>query len=451
MTSAQEPITTVFTNRALEALVHGQSAELSDALQDAHPAAISKLIESAQPAQRIELLEQLPEADLGAVLDHLPREFRNHLFSSLNANQLARFAEYLDPAKLARTICTLPDLVCDSVIESLRPKDQSIVNAVLEYAEGTAGRIMTTDALSVRSTDTLGVVSRWLRDKSSLPAYTNALMVTDDEGKYLGKVLMGSVVTGDLDATVESVMLVNSEWIDVEATEHDIARLFEQRQLVEAAVLDKSMRVVGRITVERAMSILQREADQRLLGSGGISGEADLFAPVIASAKQRGVWLGLNLATVFLAAWVIGRFQVALDQIVALAVLMPIVASMGGIAGSQTLTLTIRGLALDQIVRSNVRWLATKEMGVGALNGIAWAVVVAIVTYLWFESPGLSLIIGTAMIVNLVVASISGVVVPLVLKRFGFDPALSGAVVLTTVTDIVGYLSFLGMASAFLL
>jgi len=216
-------------------------------------------------------------------------------------------------------------------------------------------------------------------------------------------------------------------------------------------VLDENNRLIGRITVERAIEILKREADHRLLSSRGLTDEADLFAPIILSAKERGVWLGINLVTVFLAAWVIGQFHFALDKIVALAVLMPIVASMGGIAGSQTLTLTIRGLALDQIVKGNMRWLATKELGVGLLNGLVWSVVVAVVTYLWFENVGLSIIIAVALILNLIAASVSGVVVPLALKKVGFDPALAGAVVLTTVTDIVGFLSFLGLASLFLL
>jgi magnesium transporter len=188
-----------------------------------------------------------------------------------------------------------------------------------------------------------------------------------------------------------------------------------------------------------------------MLRSAGLDEEEDLFAPVLPSAKRRAVWLGINLITVFAAAWVIGRFEEALDKIVALAVLMPVVASMGGIAGSQTLTLTIRGLALDQIASSNVRWLATKEIAVGALNGIAWALVVAAVAYLWFHSAGIAGVIAAAMVVNLLAAAASGVAVPLILHRLGIDPALSGAVILTTVTDVVGFLSFLGLASVFLL
>jgi magnesium transporter len=209
--------------------------------------------------------------------------------------------------------------------------------------------------------------------------------------------------------------------------------------------------LLGRITIDDVVDIIREEADRALLASAGLEQEEDLFAPVIPSAKRRAVWLGINLVTVFAAAWVIGRFEEALDKIVALAVLMPVVASMGGIAGSQTLTLTIRGLALDQIAAGNVRWLTVKEVLVGVINGVAWAIVVALVAYLWFQSTGIAAVIAAAMVLNLLAAAASGVAIPLILNRLGIDPALSGAVILTTVTDVVGFLSFLGLASLFLL
>jgi len=447
----QQLSNTDFTNWALTALAQKQSAELAAALQEQHPSVVANIIESVPVEQRSALFSLLSEQTSGLVLHLLPDEMRNQLLNNLDTDVIAGVAEYLDPHKLADSLDALPDTVSDAIIGSLDADNLKRVNAVLEYPEGSAGRVMTTDALSVKPEMTIRVVLRWLRKLDSLPPFTSSLMVTDNDGIYLGKLPMSGIVTGNLDASVESAMITNNEVLQAAATEHDVAQLFEQRQLVTAAVLDENNRLIGRITVERAMDILKREADHRLLSSRGLSDEADLFAPIIPSAKQRGVWLGINLVTVFLAAWVIGQFQFALDKIVALAVLMPIVASMGGIAGSQTLTLTIRGLALDQIVKSNMRWLATKELGVGLLNGLVWSVVVAVVTYLWFENIGLAIIIGVALILNLIAASISGVAVPLTLKKMGLDPALSGAVVLTTVTDIVGFLSFLGLASIFLL
>lgn len=233
--------------------------------------------------------------------------------------------------------------------------------------------------------------------------------------------------------------------------ESEVAALFERRDLISVGVLDDEDHLLGRITVDEVVAVIPKEADERLLKSAGLEAEPDLFAPVLPSAKSRAVWLGINLITVFLAAWVIGRFEEALDKIVALAVLMPVVASMGGIAGSQTLTLTIRGLALDQIAQSNVRWLARKEVAIGAINGVVWALVVALVSYLWFQSTGIAAVIAVAMVLNLLAAALSGIAVPLILHRIGIDPALSGAVILTTVTDVVGFLSFLGLASLFLL
>jgi magnesium transporter len=325
------------------------------------------------------------------------------------------------------------------------------LEAVLSYEDGTAGRLMSADVVSVRKDVTLAVVLRWLRRHQSLPPHTDALMVIDEDERYLGKLPMSDVVTGDPDALVETVMREGADSIRADMSERELAILFERRDLVSVAVLDDSGRLLGRITIDDVVDIIREEADHALLKSAGLDEEEDLFAPVLPSARRRGVWLGINLITVFMAAWVIGRFEEALDKIVALAVLMPVVASMGGIAGSQTLTLTIRGFALDQIAASNVRWLIIKEVSVGALNGVVWALVVALVSYVWFQDIGLATIIAVAMALNLLAASLSGVVVPLVLRRMGIDPALSGAVILTTVTDIIGFLSFLGLASLFLL
>lgn len=438
-------------NTALDALAHDQLDVLQTLLVASHPSQIALLFESVPVAQRRALLNLLTRESTSSVLPLLNEDVRQQLLVQMEPPALVAVADQMRPTDLAVALDGMPDALSDSLLLSLDAENRARVAAVLEYPEGTAGRIMSTEVLSVRPDVKLSVVSRWLRTQGGLPDYTSALMVTDDSGRYVGKLLISAVVTGDPKVTVASVMLTSSEIVRVSASEFDVARLFDQRHLISVAVLDSDDHLLGRITVDNAMNIIKQEADHRLMSSQGLSDEADLFAPIFPSAKQRGFWLGINLVTVFLAAWVIGQFQAALDQLVALAVLMPIVASMGGIAGSQTLTLTIRGLALNQVVEGNVRWLATKELGVGALNGIVWAVVVAIVTYLWFRNAGLSLVIAVAMVLNLLAAALSGVVVPLTLKRMGLDPALSGAVVLTTVTDIVGFLSFLGLASWFLL
>jgi magnesium transporter len=246
-------------------------------------------------------------------------------------------------------------------------------------------------------------------------------------------------------------MQVGAVPVKADAGELEVAALFERRDLISVAVVDESQHLLGRITIDDIVEVIREDADQAIFKNAGLDKEEDLFSPVVPSTKRRGVWLGVNLVTVFMASWVIGRFEEVLDKIVALAILMPIVASMSGIAGSQTLTLIIRGLALNQIVRSNVRWLIVKELMVGFLNGLLWAIVVGLVAFLWFHDRGIAAILGVAMILNLLAAVLSGVTIPLVLQKIGMDPALSGAVILTTVTDIVGFLSFLGLASLFLI
>jgi magnesium transporter len=239
--------------------------------------------------------------------------------------------------------------------------------------------------------------------------------------------------------------------INASMSELEVADIFEREDLISLAVVNDDGLLLGRITIDDVVDVIIEENERNILHSAGLSGDEDMFAPVLPSAMRRGIWLGINLITVFAAAWVIGRFEEALDKIVALAVLMPVVASMGGIAGSQTLTLTIRGLALDQIAAANLRWLTTKEFLVGVTNGLLWSVVVAVVAYVWFGDPGIAVIIGVAMILNLLAAALAGVAIPLALHHWGIDPALSGAVILTTVTDIIGFLSFLGLATIFLL
>jgi magnesium transporter len=416
-----------------------------------HPAELADLLESLPLDHRSALWDAIPSEQEGEILTNLHDEARSSIIDEMDHAELVAAAGSMDAEDLAVVLEELPGDLTDSILLALDQDHRKRLEAVLSYEDGTAGRLMSADVVSVRKDVTLAVVLRWLRRHQSLPPHTDALMVIDEDERYLGKLPMSDVVTGDPDALVETVMREGADSIRADMSERELAILFERRDLVSVAVLDDSGRLLGRITIDDVVDIIREEADHALLKSAGLDEEEDLFAPVLPSARRRGVWLGINLITVFMAAWVIGRFEEALDKIVALAVLMPVVASMGGIAGSQTLTLTIRGFALDQIAASNVRWLIIKEVSVGALNGVVWALVVALVSYVWFQDIGLATIIAVAMALNLLAASLSGVVVPLVLRRMGIDPALSGAVILTTVTDIIGFLSFLGLASLFLL
>ncbi|MCB9906765.1 MAG: magnesium transporter [Planctomycetes bacterium] len=436
---------------ALADIEAGRFEELRIALAGLPASEVARVLEAMPPEQRTALWEVVPVEQEADVLSELNEEVRGGIFEEMDHAELVAATGQMDVEDLADVIEELPEEVSSALIDALEADHRRRLEAVLAYDEETAGRLMSTDVLSVRPGASLGVVLRWLRRHSELPPYTDALMVIDNEGRYLGKLSLERIVTGDPDALVEAVMEPAAETVRADADESDVAALFQRRQLISVAVVDDQNRLLGRITVDEMVDLIRDEADNALLKSAGLSEDADLFAPILPSARRRAIWLGINLITVFLAAGVIGRFQAEIDKMVALAVLLPVVASMGGIAGSQTLTLTIRGMALGQIVRGNIRWLTIKELAVGALNGVVWAVVVAVATWLWFRDVGLSIVIGCALVLNLVAASLSGVIVPLTLKRMGIDPALSGAVILTTVTDVIGFLSFLGLASWFLL
>ena len=438
-------------DEVLGELEAGDESAVGKHLAGLHDAEIAALLEALPPDERDLVWDLIPDEREAEVLTYLHDEARTGIMEDMEPEELAAAVEDMEPEDLADVLEDLPDELTESILRALDADHKQRLDAVRSFPEDSAGRLMSRDVVSVRQDVTLAVVLRWLRRKKALPPHTDALMVTTEEGRYLGKLPVADIVTGDPDALVAEVMKAGADAVRANETEHDVASLFERRDLISVAVLDREDRLLGRITVDDVVDVIREEADHALLSHAGLDEEEDLFAPVVPSAKRRGIWLGINLVTVFLAAWVIDLFEEALDKIVALAVLMPVVASMGGIAGSQTLTLTIRGLALDQIAAANVRWLTLKELGVGALNGLVWAVFVSLAAYAWFRDPGISAVIGAAMMLNLLAAALSGVTVPLVLKRLGIDPALSGAVILTTVTDVIGFLSFLGLATLFLL
>jgi magnesium transporter len=322
---------------------------------------------------------------------------------------------------------------------------------MLAYDEDTAGGLMNTDTVSVRPDVTLETVLRYLRMRGELPEKTDSLFVVNRYDRYLGALDVTRLLTEDLERTVGEVMDPEAGGIPPEMPANQVASLFQDRDLMSAAVVAPDGRLLGRVTVDDVVDVIREQADHSVMSMAGLDEEADMFAGVVPSARRRGLWLGVNLATAFLAAWVVGLFEATIQQIVALAVLMPIVASMGGVAGTQTMTLMIRGLALGQVERANARWLLGKEVAVALLNGLAWATVVAAVAMLWYQDWRIAGVIFLAMVVNLFAAALAGVLVPLGLKRLGVDPAVAGGVVLTTVTDVVGFASLLGLGTLALL
>ncbi len=345
----------------------------------------------------------------------------------------------------------MPLNVTQELLLTMETQDRDRLRSVLSYPEDTAGGLMDPDTIMVRENITLDVVLRYLRRRGELPAGTDKLFVVDRDNKYLGLLTLSKLLTNDPALTVEELMEREDNAISATMPAQEVANLFERRDLITAPVVDIENHLLGRITIDDAVDVIRDAADHSFMSMAGLNEEEDMFAPVFASTRRRSLWLGVNLLTAFLASWVIGRFDTTIEQIVALAILMPVVASMGGIAGSQTLTLVIRGMALGLVSTDNARRLLMKELWVGVWNGLIWAIVIAGIAGLWFNNMKLSMIIGFAIVINLIVAAISGASIPLLLRKIGADPALAGSVVLTTITDVIGFFAFLGLASLFLL
>ncbi|HSQ68666.1 MAG TPA: magnesium transporter [Steroidobacteraceae bacterium] len=433
------------------ALDQGTMRQVHRLVNSMHPAEVASLLESLPPAQR-EVVWDLVDPELeGDVLVEVNEEVRAGLISEMETEELVAATEGLEADDLADLLQDLPEAVNRRVLRSMDAQDRERLKAMLAYDEDTAGGLMNTDTVSVRPDVTLETVLRYLRMRAELPEKTDTLFVVNRHDRYLGALDVTRLLTEDPERTVGEVMDPEAGGIPPEMPANKVASLFEDRDLMSAAVVAPDGRLLGRITIDDVVDVIREQADHSVMSMAGLDEEADMFAGVVPSARRRGLWLGVNLATAFLAAWVVGLFETTIQHIVALAVLMPIVASMGGVAGTQTMTLMIRGLALGQVERANARWLLGKEVAVALLNGLAWATVVAAVSMLWYQDWRIAGVIFLAMVVNLFAAALAGVLVPLGLKRFGVDPAVAGGVVLTTVTDVVGFASLLGLGTLALL
>jgi magnesium transporter len=424
---------------------HGQRM-----INSMHPAEIASLIESLPPAKREIVWEFVDPEIEGDVLIELNDEVRAELIGGMDAEELIAATEGMEVDDLADLIGDLPETLNERVLRSMDAQDRDRLSAVLAFEEDSAGGLMNLDAVTVRPDVTLEVVLRYLRIRGALPDRTDRLFVVNRHDKYLGGVDITRLLTEDPEKTVGEVMDSTVEGIAPETPAREVAKLFEDRDLVSAAVVNDEGRLLGRITIDDVVDVIREEADHSVMSMAGLTEDEDMFAGVLTSARRRAVWLTVNLATAFFAANVVGLFEATIEKVVALAVLMPIVASMGGIAGSQTLVLIIRGLALGQIEQTNARWLLVREIAVGLLNGALLATLVAVAAGFWFGRWTIGLIIFAALMINLLAAATAGVTVPLILRRLGVDPAIAGGVVLTTVTDTVGFASLLGLGTLFL-
>jgi magnesium transporter len=439
--------------QAVRDLLDGGTLTLATRMLNAlRPAEIAHLLESLPLTQRKVVWELLEEHAAGEVLLEVTEDVRDSLLQEMDLADIVAATEGLEIDDLADLVKELPRHITWEVIDSLDHQNRERLEAVLPYPEDSAGGLMNLDTVTVRAEVTLDVVMRYLRrlgDK--VPKDTDKLFVVNRDGFYLGALSLSRVLTHDPEESVAEVMSLDIQPIPADWGEREVANRFEQHDLLSAPVVDAQGRLLGRITIDDVVDVIREEGEHQFMGRAGLSEDEDMFAPVLISAQRRALWLGINLLTAFLASWVIRQFESTIDQIVALAVLMPIVASMGGIAGTQTLTLAIRGIALGQLSANNSRWLVIKELAVGGINSIIWAVVVGVIAGIWFQDTHIALLIAAAITINLIFAALAGAALPLLLQKLGIDPALAGGVLLTTVTDVVGFLAFLGLATLFLL
>lgn len=433
-----------------EALQTGTMQRARRMLNALHPAEIANLLEALPHSQRIIVWNML-DTDDGEILLSVGEEVRSGLIRLMDSEALVAATEGLEMDDLADLLVDLPHTVTQQVLAGMDHQDRQRLEAVLSYDENTAGGLMNTDMVTVRHDVTLDVVLRYLRSRGALPDGTDSLFVVDRYERYIGVLSLSKVLTNNSTKLVRDVLEDDVRAFDANTEASLVAKTFEDLDLVSAAVVDADSKLIGRITVDDVVDVIREEAEHSVFSMAGLSEEEDLFAPVVASTQRRTVWLGVNLLTAFLAAWVISLFQVTLEKIIVLAILIPVVASMGGIAGNQTLTLVIRGLALGQIGRSNSRLLLFKELAVGFLNGMTWALIVALVVVLWFKDFKMGGIIAAATMANLLCAALAGVSIPVILRNLNIDPALAGGVILTTITDVIGIFAFLGLATWLLL
>ncbi|MCQ8128508.1 magnesium transporter [Methylomonas rivi] len=438
-------------DRVSKILEKGSQIEIRNLVHSLYPAETAHILESLGPEQRAKIWEVIPPSVMGEILIEVNVEVGSGLLKITDRKDLIAACENMGSDNMVDLLHVLPEPLLSQVIETIGAQNRSRFEKDLRYGEHTAGGLMSRDVLTVRSDVTLDVVARYLRKRGKIPAGTESLIVVDRTEQFQGVLPLSQFLASDPHSKVADVMDNRGIAVIYSMPSRDVVRLFEQRKLLAMPVVADDGKVIGRIAIDDIVGAIREEADHSLMGMAGLTEEHDMFAPVVTSAKRRAVWLGINLLTAFLAAWVIDLFEDTIQQIVALAVLMPIVASMGGIAGSQTLTLVIRGLALQQVSSGNTMSLLLKEVSVGLVNGLVWAVVVAGVAGFWFHDMHLGLLLGSAMLINLVCAALSGVTIPVVLDRLGIDPALAGGVLLTTVTDVVGFMAFLGLATLFLL
>lgn len=418
---------------------------MESAVGDLEPDQVALLLEALPLEERLRRWQEIPGDDQREVLMAMRVDARTTLLRAIDENARDLLLDGLDAQELIELADSLPERLVEEALSRMDAQQRDYFERANQYHDDQIGRYVDHELLMLPASVRVQDADRLLR--RTLPDYTDSLFLYDRSGRYSGTVRTAHLYTVPGHLPLSSQTDEEAESLQGDTSLSDAAEAVMRCGWVALPVVDDQGRLLGRVTLRDAMELQREQLEGQIMAQAGMSEEEDLFAPVLRSSRRRATWLGLNLLTAFLASWSIGLFQATLQQVVALAVLMPIVASMGGIAGSQTLTLMIRALALKQIARSNLRLLLYKEVGVAAVNGLVWALLIALICGWWFSSPGLGAVIGVAIALNILAAALAGVMIPILLERLQIDPALSGSVILTTVTDVIGFVSFLGLGA----
>jgi magnesium transporter len=417
-------------------------------LENMHASEIAHSLESLPPKERKLLWSMVEIKDEGEIISELNDEIQQELIAEISTDELIKIIGDLELDEIVDILQALPERTTENILAAMSNRDRQRIKEALTYPEDSAGGLMNTDVISVRPKHNLEVVMRYLRAQKELPQNTDQIFVVSRENKYLGSLPVSTIIVSEPTMNVRELMETETQPLLVDLSDKDISRLFEQNDWVSAPVVDEDLNLIGRITIDDVVDVIREDADQNFLGMAGIA--EDTFAAPARAARSRILWLAINLMTAFIASMTISLFKATIDEIVYLAILMPIVASMGGVAATQTLTIVIRGLTLQQINQSNIHWLFKRELAVSIVNGILLSILVGAITYLWFEEIIISILICIAMMANLICSAIAGIFIPIILRKFNQDPAIAGSVVVTTVTDVIGFFSFLGLATIFL-
>ena len=433
-------------------LERDQITSIQQTLTSLHPSEIARLLESLTPGKRKIIWQLVDQDDEGDVLKELVEDVRQNLIGEMDATELIAATQDMELDDLADLLVDLPETVTEQVITALDRQDQIRLESVMSYDEDTAGGLTNPRIISVRRGITIEVLMRYLKRLNKLPEHTNYIYIVNRNDEYLGALKLVDLFLEDKNKPIETIMDESVKAMLADEDVKQVAMDFQNLDLISMPVIDEKNRLLGQITVDDVVDVIQDQVNSEIFNMAGLDDEDDIFAPVILSTKRRAVWLGMNLITAFVVAGAIGLFQEILQQIVILAVLMPIVASMGGVAGNQTLILVIRGIAMGKIQRSNARKLLVKESSVALLNGFTWSIVVSVLAVVLFQTTWeIGLIVGAAMLLNIFASAIAGVAIPFLLKKMGIDPALAGGVLMITLTDVLGFVTFLGLATLFLL